>query len=106
MTALDTAARPPAAPQQKEEQPRAAPTEKRHTGLKLGVVAVVWVVGWLLFRGHATLATPFQQLNGLHTWINDLRDNIQASAQTNWFFHGVIGNVTDFFNWLADWLLS
>ena len=106
MTTLEAPGPPPAAPLIKEEQPRAAPVERRRTGLKLGGVAVVWVVGWLLFRGHATLATPFQQLNGLHTWINDLRDNIQASAQTNWFFHGVIGNNTDFFNWLVGKLQS
>jgi glycine betaine/proline transport system permease protein len=97
VTTIETAA-PPVA---KEEQPRSVAPENRRTGLKLGVVALVWVVGWLLFRGHNTLATPFQQLNGLHTSINDLRDNIQASAQTNWFFHGVIGNITDFFNWLV-----
>jgi glycine betaine/proline transport system permease protein len=97
VTTIETAA-PPVA---KEEQPRSVAPENRRTGLKLGVVALVWVVGWLLFRGHNTLATPFQQLNGLHTSINDLRDNIQASAQTNWFFHGVIGNISDFFNWLV-----
>ncbi|MDX6358697.1 MAG: glycine betaine/proline transport system permease protein [Nocardioidaceae bacterium] len=103
MSTLVTSASRPGA---KEEQPRSVAPEKRRTGLKLGVVAVVWVVGWLLFRGHNTLATPFQQLNGLHTWINDLRDNIQASAQTNWFFHGVIGNISDFFNWLVAKLQS
>jgi glycine betaine/proline transport system permease protein len=106
VTTIEATAPPPAAPSPKEEQPRAVAREKRRTGLKLGVVAVVWIGGWLLFRGHDTLATPFQQLSGLHTWINDLRDNIQASAQTNWFFHGVIGNISDFFNWLVAKLQS
>jgi glycine betaine/proline transport system permease protein len=106
VTTIEATAPPPAAPSPKEEQPRAVAREKRRTGLKLGVVAVVWIGGWLLFRGHDTLATPFQQLSGLHTWINDLRDDIQASAQTNWFFHGVIGNISDFFNWLVAKLQS
>jgi glycine betaine/proline transport system permease protein len=88
----------------KEEQPRTVTREKRYTGWKLLAVAVVWVVGWRVFHDKDTLAVPFQQLNGFHTWINDLRDNIQASAQTNWFFHGVIGNITKFFNWLVTQL--
>jgi glycine betaine/proline transport system permease protein len=104
VTTLETAAPPPAAPTQKEEQPRAAPVQKRYTGPKLLGVAVVWVVGWSLFKNHATLAIPFQQLNGFDNWVNDLRDNIQASAQTNWFFHDIIGNISDFFNWLTTQL--
>lgn len=88
-------------PSTKEEQPVAIAHEKRYTGPKLLAVAVVWVAGWLAFKDKNTLAIPFQQLNGLDTKINHLRDNIQASAQTNWFFHGVIGNISDFFNWLV-----
>ncbi len=103
MTAVDTA-EPAASPPTKEEQPRTLAREKHYTGWKLLAVAVVWVVGWRVFHDKDTLATPFQQLNDFHTWINDLRDNIQASAQTNWFFHGVIGNISDFFNWLVTQL--
>ena len=99
MTTLETTA--PPGPPLKEEQPRSVEHRSRHTGLLLGLIALVWVLGWSLFHGQNTLETPFQQLNDLHRWINDLRDNIQASAQTNWFFHGVIGNISDFFNWLV-----
>jgi glycine betaine/proline transport system permease protein len=95
----ETGAPPPVAT--KEEQPAAIAHAKRHTGLKLLAIAAVWVVGWAVFKNHDTLATPFQQLNGFHRWINNLHDDIQASAQTNWFFHGVIGNISDFFNWLV-----
>ena len=101
MTAVDTAPEPAAAPPPKEEQPRIVTRDKRHTGWKLLGIAVVWVVGWSLLKGQNTLAVPFQQLNSFDTWINGLRDDIQAAAQTNWFFHGVIGNISDFFNWLV-----
>ena len=83
MTAVQTTASPPpASVPTKEEQPAAIAYEKRYTGLKLLGIAVVWVVGWAVFKNHDTLATPFQQLNGFHRWINHLHDDIQASAQT------------------------
>jgi glycine betaine/proline transport system permease protein len=104
VTTLETAPEPAAAPPPKEEQPRAVAHEKRHTGWKVLAIAVVWVVGWRVFHDQNTLATGFQQLNDFHRWINDLRDDIQASAQTNWFFHGVIGNISDFFNWVVTQL--
>ncbi|MEO5710704.1 MAG: ABC transporter permease subunit [Nocardioidaceae bacterium] len=83
----------------KEEQPYVDPAPRRRTGLLLAGVAVVWVAGWALFRGHNTLALGFQDLNGLHRWLNDLRDSVQSAAIDNWFFHGVIGTLTDFLNW-------
>lgn len=100
MTVLQTP--PPAAtPPTKEEQPRTVTHKSRHTGALLAGVLVIWLVGWRVFHGQDTLAVPFQQLNGFDRWVNDLRDNIQASAQTNWFLNNVIGNITDFFNWLV-----
>ena len=66
------------------------------------IVLAVWVVGWLIFRGPDTLAIPFNQLNWFSTWINDVRDNVQSPLQTNWFFHGVIGHISSFVNWLVN----
>ncbi|HEX3929794.1 MAG TPA: ABC transporter permease subunit [Nocardioides sp.] len=86
----------------KEEQPYVDPTPKRHTGYKLLVVLAVWVVGWLIFRGQNTLAIPFNQLNWFSTWINHVRDDVQAALPTNWFFHGVIGHISSFVNWLVN----
>jgi glycine betaine/proline transport system permease protein len=87
-------------PELKEEQPQVARAENRHTlPLLLGVLAV-WVVGWLLFKNHNTLTLGFQDQTSFHTWLNNLRDDIQAAAQTNWFFQDVIGNISSFFNWL------
>jgi glycine betaine/proline transport system permease protein len=93
---------PPAAPSTKEEQPYVDPTPKRHTGAKLLIVLAVWVVGWLIFRGQNTLAIPFNQLNWFSTWVNHLRDDVQNALPTNWFFHGVIGHLSSFVNWLVN----
>ena len=86
----------------KEEQPYVEPVKPRRTGLLLGVLLVVWVVGWQLFKHSDTLSLGFQDTTGFHQWLNDLRDSIQlATAHGNWFFNGVIGTISDFLNWVV-----
>jgi hypothetical protein len=89
--------RPPTDPGAvKEEQPYVDTAPNRHTGLWLLGLLAVWVVGWAVLRGHNTLEMSFQDQTAFHRWLNDLRDSIQlAAAQGNWFFHGVIGNISD-----------
>jgi glycine betaine/proline transport system permease protein len=100
MTALQT--RPGAPAGVKEEQPYVDTAPVRRTGLWLTVTLVVWVVGWLVFKGQNTLTLGFQDLTGFHRWLNGLRDDIQlASSRGNWFFDGVIGTTADFFNWVV-----
>ncbi|HYO41041.1 MAG TPA: ABC transporter permease subunit [Nocardioidaceae bacterium] len=100
MTALQT--RPGSPAGVKEEQPYVDPAPRRRTGLWLAVTLVVWVAGWLVFKGQNTLTLGFQDLTGFHRWLNDLRDDIQlASSRGNWFFDGVIGTVSDLFNWVV-----
>ncbi|MGA8247033.1 MAG: ABC transporter permease subunit [Nocardioides sp.] len=94
----------PSASPPKEEQPRSAPSENRHTWQLLLGIAVVWGIGYLVLHDKDTLARPFAQLNGLDRWFNHIRDNIVAAGQTNWFFHGVIGNVSTFVNNVYTWL--
>ncbi len=66
------------------------------------MVLAVWVLGWLVFRGKATLALGFQDQTSFHGWLNGLRDDIQlAATRGNWFFDGVIGTVSDFLNWVV-----
>ncbi|MGC4112960.1 MAG: ABC transporter permease subunit [Nocardioides sp.] len=97
MTTLE-ATPTPSAPASKEEQPHVAETGGRRTGLYLLVIAVVWGLGYAVFKDHDTLSRPFQQLNGLDKWFNHIRDNIQAAGLHNWFFHGIIGNGSTFVN--------
>jgi glycine betaine/proline transport system permease protein len=87
-------------PDLKEEQPHVERAENRHTLAKIAGVVAFWVVGWLVLKNHNTLTLGFQDQNGFHTWLNGLRDDIQAAARTNWFFQDVIGNISSFFNWL------
>jgi glycine betaine/proline transport system permease protein len=101
---VSVASPPRPRPAPREEQPYVASTKPRRTGLWLGIVVAVWVVGWLLLKNQATLATGFQDLNGLQRWLNGVRDAIQAATPTNWFFHGVIGNIVTFTNWLFEQL--
>ncbi len=95
----------PAPAEIKEEQPYVDPTPNRRTGMWLGIIALVWVVGWAVFKGQSTLATGFQDQTAFHKWLNDLRDNIQlAAARGNWFFDGVIGGISDALNWVTTHL--
>lgn len=82
-------------------EPEIKPEKKRRTALKLGVILAVWLVGWLIFRGKSTLTTPFDQLNSFDTWLNHIRDKVQAASLNNWFFHGVLGHISTFVNWLV-----
>jgi len=95
----------PASAGTKEEQPYVDSTPNRRTGLWLGVIALVWVVGWAVFKGQSTLATGFQDQTAFHKWLNDLRDNIQlAAARGNWFFDGVIGGISSALDWITSQL--
>lgn len=100
MTA-QTLAPPPEAQSSKEEQPRVTEPRNRHTGIKFLVVLAVWLIGWAIFKNRDTLTIPFTQLDGVDRWINHVRDLIQAASLDNWFFHGVIGQLTNFANWLV-----
>jgi glycine betaine/proline transport system permease protein len=86
------------APDDKEARPVVAGPKPRRTGMKLLIIAAVWGVGYLLFKNVDTLVQPFVQLNSFDTWLNHIRDNIQASTQTNWFFHGIVGNGSTWVN--------
>ncbi|MBD3781673.1 MAG: ABC transporter permease subunit [Micrococcales bacterium] len=88
-----TLAPPPPAASTKEEQPRSAPAPSRHTGRKLLVVLVLWLVAWAVLRGKQTLALANADTTGLHEWFNGIRDKVQLLGQDNWFFHGVLGTV-------------
>jgi glycine betaine/proline transport system permease protein len=94
----------PPAPRTKEEQPALAEPPKRRTGWKLLAIAVVWAVGYALLHDRDTLARPFVQLNSVDLWFNHIRDLVSSAATSNWFFHGVIGHLSDFANYVIGQL--
>ena len=102
---MTTATLPPAGagapgdkPATKEEQPYIAPGRKRHTGLKMLAVLVVWIIGWATMKGQDTRALGFQDTTGLHRRLNEARDWVQLEGQDNWFFGGVLGAIGDGLN--------
>ena len=82
----------------KEEQPYVELGKKRRTGLKLLGILVVWLVLWVILRGHQTRELGFQDTTGFHSWLNDIRDWVQLNGPSNWFFNGVLGTIGDVFN--------
>jgi glycine betaine/proline transport system permease protein len=61
----------------------------------LGVVAVLvlWLIGWAVFRGRATLALDTADVTPLHTRINDLKASIDAGRNTNPLFLYVFNEI-------------
>lgn len=72
----------------------APPTGGRRTPRRLvavvGVVAV-WVAGRLLLGGRWTLDLGRAELTGLHTWLNERRDALEAARPGHWLLDSGIG---------------
>ena len=108
---MTTTTRPPGGPPSpaeqrtvKEEQPFVEQERKRHTGLLLLGILVVWLIGYAVLSGRNTLALGLQDTTALHQRLNDVRDWIQLEGQSNWFFGGVLGAIGDFLNAVVQWL--
>ncbi|GAB3852069.1 ABC transporter permease subunit [Nocardioides maradonensis] len=84
-----------------EERRTGAGLKRPSTPVLLAAIVVVWVAGWLVFRGQDTLVRPFQDLNGFDRWLNGIRDWVSNASLNNWFFHGVLGHFSTFVNWLV-----
>jgi glycine betaine/proline transport system permease protein len=99
---MATATTPPPARERavsKEEQPYVEVTKKRHTLAKLGVVLVVWLVLYAVFKGHNTRVLGLQDTTPFQEWLNRVRDWIQIHGPDNWFFGGVLGHIG---TWASD----
>ncbi|MBM6400759.1 ABC transporter permease [Phycicoccus sonneratiae] len=90
----------------KEEQPHTVVMPSRHTGRKLLVVLVLWLVAWATLRGKQTLALANADTTGLHEWLNEVRDRVQLLGQDNWFFHGVLGSIASVLDSFVGFLQS
>ena len=97
---------PPTAdrPVSKEEQPLVEYGKKRHTGLKLLGILVVWLGLYFALQGQNTKALGLQDLTDLHRTFNDARDWVQLEGADNWFFGGVLGAIGDFLNSFYEFL--
>jgi glycine betaine/proline transport system permease protein len=91
VTVTDKRPTKPAPPDQLEE---GRPPARLKTGWALGFIVLVWVGGWALWQGTATLALGGAELTGFHEWLNEVRDSFDAARDDNWFFQYVIGPVS------------
>ncbi len=82
----------------KEEQPNVERGRKRHTGLKMLGILVVWLGLYFGLKGKNTRALGLQDLTDLHRKFNEARDWVQLEGDDNWFFGGVLGAIGDFLN--------
>ena len=61
--------------------------------LLLGVL-VVWVLGWAIFQGTATLEIGGADLTDFHLWLNSIRDGFDQARAGSFFFEYVIGGIS------------
>ncbi len=61
----------------------------------LGAILGIWLLGWLLFEGVATLPLGRATLTGFQTRLNELRDSFDAARDSNVFLDVVVGGIRD-----------
>jgi glycine betaine/proline transport system permease protein len=82
------------------ERPTAAPgggdRKKRMPGRgwQLLGVLVVWVLGWAIFQGRATLEIGGADLTDFHLWLNGIRDAFDEARADSFFFEYIIGGIS------------
>jgi len=95
------------------EKPTTAPGPEPETGgarrflgtgwLVLGIV-VVWVLGWLVFQGRATLELGGAELTGFQIWLNEIRDAFDSARQGSFFFQYIIDPISTVLDAVINWL--
>ena len=71
--------------------------------LLLGIV-VVWVLGWLIFQGTATLELGGAELTGFQIWLNEIRDAFDSARQGSFFFQYIIDPISTVLDAVISWL--
>lgn len=67
-------------------------------------IFAVWIAGWALLKGRATLELPVQELTGFQEWLNELRDAVdQAKFEGSPLFKP-FDWISETFDWIVDLL--
>ena len=69
----------------------------------LGVL-VVWVLGWAIFQGTATLELAGAELTPFQIWLNELRDAFDSARQGSFFFAYIIDPISAALDAVVNWL--
>jgi glycine betaine/proline transport system permease protein len=86
-----TLERPPTA---SEPSPGGRARRLPGAGLQLLGVLVLWVLGWAIFHGQATLEIGGAELTDFHRWLNGVRDGFDEARADSFFFDYVIGGIS------------
>lgn len=97
---MTTVAEKRARGRREEQQRPGGPRVPLHRWLLLGVVAV-WVVLGTLLNGRYTLEIGGADTTPFHRWLNGVRDDFDASRETNFFLRYVVGGISDSLDWVV-----
>lgn len=86
---------------QVEELPETTGHDDPRRWYAVGAVLVVWVVGWALLKGRQTLEIGRSDNTDFHRWLLDLRDDVEAQRETNFFLDVVVGGISDALDWVV-----
>ncbi len=101
-----SATAPPQAPRQRVEDAPAGPgaLDGVRRWYAVGVVLVLWVLGWALFKGKQTLEIGVAENTDFHRWLLDVRDSVESQRESNFVLNYVVGGISDFLDWLVTFL--
>jgi glycine betaine/proline transport system permease protein len=99
---VSTAPRPEKAPAKTRATATDRDKAQRRRLIGVGAVVVVWLAGWAVFKGQDTLFLSPQENNGFHTYLLQLRDDVELLVSTNGFFDTVIGGISDGLDGLVE----
>jgi glycine betaine/proline transport system permease protein len=71
---------------------------------QLLAVFVVWLFGWALWRGRATLELPGAELTNFQLWLNSVRDAFDSARADSFFFEYIIGGISTVIDTTVEWL--
>jgi glycine betaine/proline transport system permease protein len=74
------------------------------TGWQILGILVVWVLGWLIFMGTATLELGGAELTGFQIWLNEIRDAFDSARQGSFFFQYIIDPISTVLDAVISWL--
>jgi glycine betaine/proline transport system permease protein len=67
-------------------------------------VLVIWIVGWALWKGQATLALAGADLTNFQLWLNEVRDAFDSARGNSFFFEYIIGGISAALDGTVNWL--